>query len=179
MKLNGSTGAHRKSNIAFTLIELLVVIAILAALLLPALARAKAKSTETLCRNNCKELTVGVLLYLKDNGDTFPACGSGTTCGFSVSDWIYWRNPPATLPGSFTLATLNLSPVLMEMGTRSSSNDLMCPMDIDNAKRGIPNEGTIYPYSYEMNSRNLNGIEAELHLPEDASQHRVNSPPSQ
>jgi prepilin-type N-terminal cleavage/methylation domain-containing protein/prepilin-type processing-associated H-X9-DG protein len=149
---------HRSGNLAFTLIELLVVIAIiaiLAGLLLPALARAKAKSTETLCRNNCKELTIGVLLYLNDNGDTFPACGSGTTYGFSVSDWIYWRNPPVTLPGSSTLATLNRSPVMMEMGTSSSSNVLMCPMDIDNAKRGIPNEGTIYPYSYEMNSLNL------------------------
>jgi prepilin-type N-terminal cleavage/methylation domain-containing protein/prepilin-type processing-associated H-X9-DG protein len=141
--------------LAFTLIELLVVIAIiaiLAALLLPALAGARAKAIEVYCRNNCKELTVATFLYCNDNSDVYPVCAAGSDFGFDQADWIYWRtNPPAILSNGLVAATLPLSPVIQEMGSRSNVNILRCPMDVDDAARGIPNEGQVYPYSYQMN----------------------------
>ena len=64
-------------RLGFTLIELLVVIsiiAILAALLLPALARAKEKGIRAQCMSNLRQVSVGANMYASDNSDLlFPS----------------------------------------------------------------------------------------------------------
>jgi prepilin-type N-terminal cleavage/methylation domain-containing protein len=62
-------------NRAFTLIELLVVIAIiaiLAALLFPAVSAAKSRAQRTACRNNLRQINLGIRLYADDLNDATP-----------------------------------------------------------------------------------------------------------
>ncbi len=68
-------GSRPRSNAGFTLIELLVVIAIvgaLAALLLPALGRARATARRTECVNNLRQVNLAIRLYADDYSDSLP-----------------------------------------------------------------------------------------------------------
>jgi prepilin-type N-terminal cleavage/methylation domain-containing protein/prepilin-type processing-associated H-X9-DG protein len=127
------------SRRGFTLIELLVVIAIiaiLAAMLLPALSRAKTKAQGISCMNNLKQLTTAWFTYSGDFSDQLvPTGGLNATAQDSTSSltndgvWVHGRMdgmPNATFAGA-------TDPTLVQVGTlfpyTKSLGIYKCPAD--------------------------------------------------
>jgi len=148
----------------FTLIELLVVIAIiaiLAAMLLPALAKAKAKATRTTCLNNNKQLCLAMQMYANDNRDYLPWPDWGGTSASTPAGWLY-----QTLPPLYSQAVYNLNPA----GAASKWVDALktgvywqyvpnaavfrCPMDLPG------NSPAFWSRGDQLSSYNMNGAAA-------------------
>jgi prepilin-type N-terminal cleavage/methylation domain-containing protein len=131
MKRGLNADLRNKPCRAFTLIELLVVIAviaILAALLLPALARAKQKGQQVVCLSNLNQIGVAFTIYLNESGDRFPS--QSDLKNNLVGGWRPWTTWPPSDPraGWAAIVLQNENPNL---------NLWSCPAAINSAAGNI------------------------------------------
>ncbi len=117
---------HQKR--AFTLIELLVVIAILAAMLMPALSKAKQSGYRAVDLNNIKQLNIAVNLTATDNADAMPWPNwlGGETVDHQQG-WLYTLDTTAGGPSQFKVQTGSFWPVLV------GPKIYFCPSDNTNS----------------------------------------------
>jgi len=133
----------------FTLIELLVVIAIiaiLAAMLLPALAKAKTKAQAIQCLNNLKQLQLGWFLYSGDNDDKIVATGGTAVITHTIPI------PAAYLPGAVNANWVLGAATDTDPDFQFIKNGLLYPYNKTPAIYKCPGDKTTNHRSMSMNA---------------------------
>jgi prepilin-type N-terminal cleavage/methylation domain-containing protein len=149
MKLRLSPPWLRNRRCGFTLIELLVVIAIiaiLAALLLPALAKAKEKALATQCLSNLRQIGMASWLYLSDFNDRFPPA---STRNGTVTQLSWVGNPGLRSPySSLSSEERWLSEYLVKASRQAKVEVARCPSDkksyLETGNSGYQDFGSSY-----------------------------------
>ena len=162
----------RKKIGAFTLLELLVVIAIiaiLAALLLPALARAKAKAQRISCANNLKQVGLAMRTFAIDNDGNMPMSLAGAAGG--ASEDIGTRVVSTTQTGSRGACKMFLA----ASNELSTPKILFCPSEYETQTRQAAtsfapiNTGSVastIPYTNDNNISYFIGVDAQETQPQ-------------
>ncbi len=140
------------SGVGFTLIELLVVIAIiaiLAAMLLPALSKAKDRAKATLCKSNLKQIGLAGIMYADDQGDHLP--------------YAWWNDPNPNTNNFYFLIKPYISKANFSSGVTTDNSDFAqgvfaCPTRLLEPVNGATAGGSPPPWganpwriSYAMN----------------------------